>query len=98
MACKSGCVNFLTNLKSASKDCIKQKQKQKRGIVSLPGPECAREWQRELVGARESNTEPERARGRKREPDSKQKLAKESLMANAVLNFHFDYLNPSLRR
>ena len=98
MVRKSGRVNFLTILKSAGKDCIKQKQKQKRGIVSLTGPECAREWQRELVGARESNTEPERARARKREPNSEPKPAKESLMANAVLNFHFDYLNPSLRR
>ena len=46
--------------------------------MSQTGPGCAREWQRELVGARESNTEPERARGRKREQDSEPKLAKES--------------------
>ena len=44
--------------------------------MSQKGLECAREWQREVLGARESNTEPERARGRKREPDSESKLAK----------------------
>ena len=33
--------------------------------MSQTGPECAREWQRELVGARESNREPKRVRGKK---------------------------------
>ena len=45
--------------------------------MSQKGLECAREWQREVLGARESNTEPERARGRKREPDREPELAGE---------------------
>ena len=38
--------------------------------MSQKGLECAREWQREVLGARESNTEPERARGRKQAKES----------------------------